>query len=236
MTNRVVASKAYSNFVWAIEDVGRLIELYNTGFSTAAEGNRRGIGVLKRATIVMAVTCWETYIEDMLNEEFQYRLQMAKYPRDVQSAFNAAANKWLQSRSRYAVKYIKYMEEWTGDAWKRIVLKHFKNTIQNLSSPSSKKVRKLSKTYLNMDVTSFWHWLGVSQKEACKKLDALIVRRGDLVHRARDLFQSAQHPTKREALASINLVSRLARCTKSGLGWSNWIEIPNPSRKKPLRA
>jgi len=227
-----ISSRAYSNFVWAIKDVGRLIKLYNTNFSVSTDDALREIGVLKRATIVMAVTCWETYIEDMLNEEFQYCLQMAKSPRDVQSAFNAAANQWLQSRSQSAVKD---MQEWTGDAWKSVVLKYFKKDIRNLSSPSSTRVQKLSTRYLNIDATSFWHWRGVSQEVACSRLDALIKRRGDLVHRARDIFQLAQRPTKREALASVNLVSQLADCTKSGLGWSNWVDLPNLTRKKQPR-
>jgi len=223
MKDGIASSRAYSNFVWAIKDVGRLINLYNTNFSAAVDGDLREIGVLKRATIVMAVTCWETYIEDMLNEEFQYRLQRAKSPGDVQSAFNAAASQWLQSRSQSAVKY---MKEWTGDAWKSVLSEYFKKDIGNLSSPNSKRVRKLTTRYLDIDVTSFWHSRGVVRKDACSRLDALIVRRGDLVHRARDVFQSTRRPTKQEALASVNLVSQLAQYTKSNLGWSNWVEAP----------
>lgn len=223
MKNSIASSRAYSNFVWTIKDVERLLKVYNSSFLTVTAVALREISVIKRATIVMAVTCWETYVEDMLNEEFQQCLQMAKSPVDVQSAFNATADQWLQSHSRNAVKYIK---EWTGDAWKPIVLEHFKKAVRGLNSPSSKKIRKLSTRYLNVDVTRFWRWPGVSQEAACRKLDILIERRGDLVHRARDVFQSGQRPTMREAHASLNFVSRLAKCTKNGLGWSDWIECP----------
>jgi hypothetical protein len=64
-------SKASTTFDVSIEDAATLLRLFDEVHKTAPERAE----VLKRAGLVMALTAWETYIEDRLNEAVQIRLR-----------------------------------------------------------------------------------------------------------------------------------------------------------------
>ena len=64
-------SKASITFDTSIEDASTLLRLFDEVHKTSPERAE----VLKRAGLVMALTAWETYIEDRLNEAVQARLR-----------------------------------------------------------------------------------------------------------------------------------------------------------------
>lgn len=214
-------SYAASNFHFAIREVRNILELCTNDVAAAAGKGLTEIGVLKRASLILAVTTWETYIEDVLRERFEHRLGHASTPRSLRSTFNSVAHRWLSKTPKPTELY-----DWTGERWKRILQAAFEEEIASLNSPTSNTIRRLSKRYLDIDVTQYWKWPGVSCQKACVRLDDLIIRRGELVHRAKDFFQTATAPRKREASSAIDLVSRLVRCTNSCLGVSGWIALP----------
>ncbi|WP_198960056.1 HEPN domain-containing protein [Synechococcus sp. BO 8801] len=65
-------SKAVSTFATAIEDSESLLKL----FDQTQKNNAESAEVLKRAGLIMAVTAWETYVEDRLNEAVEARLKV----------------------------------------------------------------------------------------------------------------------------------------------------------------
>lgn len=65
-------SKAASTFANSIEDSESLLKLFDQMHNNNAESAE----VLKRAGLVMAVTAWETYVEDRLNEAVETRLKV----------------------------------------------------------------------------------------------------------------------------------------------------------------
>ena len=65
-------SKAVSTFATAIEDSESLLKL----FDQTHKNNAESAEVLKRAGLVMAVTAWETYVEDRLNKAVETRLKV----------------------------------------------------------------------------------------------------------------------------------------------------------------
>jgi len=65
-------SKAAGTFATAIEDSESLLKLFDQMHKINAESAE----VLKRAGLVMAVTAWETYVEDRLNEAVETRLKV----------------------------------------------------------------------------------------------------------------------------------------------------------------
>ena len=65
-------SKAASTFATAIEDSESLLKL----FDQMHKNNAASAEVLKRAGLVMAVTAWETYVEDRLKEAVETRLKV----------------------------------------------------------------------------------------------------------------------------------------------------------------
>lgn len=64
-------SKASTTFDTSIEDATTLLRLFDEVHKTSPERAE----VLKRSGLVMALTAWETYVEDRLNEEVQIRLR-----------------------------------------------------------------------------------------------------------------------------------------------------------------
>jgi hypothetical protein len=64
-------SKASTTFDTSIEDAVILLRLFDEVHKTSPERAE----VLKRAGLVMALTAWETYVEDRLNEAVQIRLR-----------------------------------------------------------------------------------------------------------------------------------------------------------------
>jgi len=165
---------------------------------------------LKRASVILTVTAWETYVEDKLSALFAARLAVASKPEDVQSAFRASAQAWLSSRSPKPNE----LEQWTGDRWKQRLRSDFRSELSQLHTPNAANIRALSRRFIGRDLTNSWCWRGTSAKAAAAKLDALIRLRGDLVHRA---FHSGQggDVKKRVATRAINLCERLVEATEA---------------------
>lgn len=65
-------SKASETFTNSIKDAEELLTLYS-GLSKSAPDHGE---VLKRAGLVMAITAWETYVEDRIREEIQVVLKL----------------------------------------------------------------------------------------------------------------------------------------------------------------
>jgi hypothetical protein len=70
ISNRTM-SKASTTFGVSIEDASTLLRLFDEVHKTSPERAE----VLKRAGLVMALTAWETYVEDRLYEAVEIRLQ-----------------------------------------------------------------------------------------------------------------------------------------------------------------
>ncbi len=68
-------SIAYNNFKMAMRDANDLLACYD---SLNSGEQPRAPEVLKRATLIMVLTAWETYIEDMATEMFNSKFGVLK--------------------------------------------------------------------------------------------------------------------------------------------------------------
>lgn len=59
-------SEAKANFEYAISDAEQLLECYDQ--LNGCNSNSQPPEVLKRATLIMTLTAWETYVEDIAKE------------------------------------------------------------------------------------------------------------------------------------------------------------------------
>jgi hypothetical protein len=105
--------------------------------------------VFKRAGLVMALTAWETYVEDRILEGVKERVSKVATPAE------------------------------------RFMLAKLDEELKRFNTPATEKTRKLFLDYLEVDVTAAWHWNGIDVAKAKEKLDALVKKRGDAVHRAK---------------------------------------------------
>ena len=107
--------------------------------------------VLKRAGLIVALTAWETYVEDRVEESVAELLV---------GISKAQVGKFMS---------FKLNEE----------LKRF-------HTPNSEKTQKLFIDYLGIDVHKSWDWNNFDLTKVKKKLDELVLKRGEAAHRARD--------------------------------------------------
>jgi hypothetical protein len=207
------ATGARFNFEHAIRDVTQLLEIHDG--KTAAKAGRpdRELEVLKRAGVILVVTAWESYVEDTLREQFLPRLAKAYAPSDVLSAFNGAADTWLQGKNANPGTLL----AWTGDNWKARVKEKFASDIAALNTPDFARVKKLFVRYLGTDVTRSWRWQKTTAAGAGRRLDALIRLRGSLVHRGRRIFDAKQGAKRSDLKTGLVLVVKLVELTDIAL-------------------
>jgi len=156
-------SQASLTFDSAIRDAEILLEHFDSANTHPPPENTE---VLKRAGLVMALTAWETYVEDLAQELVSGRL--------------AKTND----------------EHLTA-----LVLGRLESELRRFHNPNSEKTRQLFIDYLGIDVTRHWRWGGYEPESAMSKLNDLIWKRGDAVHRSKPVLDApAPHLVKRDDL------------------------------------
>ena len=148
-------SRSSTIFATSIEDATTLL----AHFDVLHKQNAETAEVLKRAGLVMALTAWETYIEDRIQEAVSLRLKAVN---------GSPIGKFVESR--------------LADELKRF------------NSPTSDRTRKLFLDYLEVDVCASWKWLNFDPPTAKKRLDELISKRGEAVHRSKPISAGAPSP------------------------------------------
>ncbi len=199
-------------------DVTILLRLHDRATGGARGRPPRELEVFKRAGIILAVTAWESYVEDALRLAFAHRLKAAEQPSDVESAFVSTAEGWLGSQGKRPKPT--ELATWTGKKWKNMIRAAFDRDVSSLNTPDARNIRKLSRTYVGTDITEHWRWRRVSPASAAERLRHLIDLRGRLVHRGRDLFERRQAARRRDLTGAMALVRRLVVCTNRALGRS----------------
>ncbi len=203
---------AYSGFSLSIKDADQIWDFYEKERQEALPRVPEEIEVLKRSALILAVTAWETFLEDKVHEKFYPRLNQAMVPKDISRVFNTVANRWLDQEKS---KLHRTLETWTGSGWKEHLRTHFDKAITALNTPDSQNCAHLFKTYLDIDLTNHWKWRGYNHETASKRLDEVISTRGLVTHVARKASLSPKkHILSRKDLESYLLfIKELAHAT-----------------------
>lgn len=134
----------------------------------------------------MAMTAWETYVEDRVSEATEQRLRGL------------------------------------GDASiVELVRTKLQDEIKRLHNPTSEKTLELFRSYASVDLRERWRWNGSDTEAICKRLNAYLKLRGDVVHRSRcpQTSDSEPHPVTREDLVkAIRFLKNLVEATEKALG------------------
>jgi hypothetical protein len=67
----------------------------------------------------------------------------------------------------------------------RFVRARFAEELKRFNNPNAEKTRKLFKDFLAKDVTDAWQWNGFDTAKARQRLDELMSKRGEAVHRCK---------------------------------------------------
>ncbi len=145
---------------------------------------------LKRSALILAVTAWESFVEDTLTAELEKKLQTATKASDMQSTFNGVAAEWLDP-DRSPERHGPDLAKWAGDEWKSRIRESLARTLDTFHTPNTENTTRLFKRYLGVQIQDVWSWQATSAEHAQKKLDDLIKLRGRVVHRGRRLHPAS---------------------------------------------
>ncbi len=155
-------SRASITFLEAIKDAEILLAHFD---SINAKPPPPHAEVLKRASLIMALTAWETYVEDRAAEALEERLKAL-----------------------------------AGSPFAALVQKKFSEDLKKLHNPNSTKTCNLFADYVGIDVAQHWAWSNMDGKMVRQRLDGLLAKRGDAVHRSRVIEGHEAHLIRREEL------------------------------------
>ena len=149
----------------------------------SGRARRHRVDVLNRAAIIFISACWESYVEDLAMEAFDYLLEKASNPDAFPMKVRTAASRELRE-----AKDERKIWELAGDGWRQIFKNH-RDTLQDrwlndFNTPKSRQVSELFFALIGIpDVKSSWTWKAMSADEAVSKLDDCIIIRGNIAHR-----------------------------------------------------
>lgn len=165
------------------EQVRRLLEIHGIVAGEGA-GYKHNVEVLHKSAIVLLVASWEAYIEDLATNAFEALLASAKdhstFPADVLTSASAALKKSQDNREVWKL---------AGGGWKQVLKDHkadlYSQYIGKLNTPRPKQVDGLFHALIGIsNISSRWHWKGMSEQDVSDKLERLIELRGSIAHRA----------------------------------------------------
>ncbi len=211
-----ITARAYVNFLLATKEIRTLLDFYDDTKHTSNYHNS-SLEIFKKTGIILVVTAWETFVEDISESYVNYRIENASSPNDMHGILNTIAQDWYKSILERQANRPKPPDfiKWTGDSWKQLIRDKLREDLNRLNTPNSENIRRLSKKYVGQDVTDSWRWAGMSAQQARERLDELIKLRGGVVHRTGSYFELGSSVRRDQFDRSVNFIERLATTTEA---------------------
>lgn len=183
-----MSSNAWKKFNENAEDVDNLIDIYKglvTVYNETGGGEPDGAGVLFKSAIVLLVSNWEAYIEDITSEALEHIVRESKN--------SSGIPKEIKKKIRSAILAEKNeIEMWNlaDDGWRDYLLKrlsHYKSERnKNFNSPKSTKTIEFIRDNLGIDdISTYWIPDKNHPEDIKKELDKFIEVRGSIAHRGK---------------------------------------------------
>ena len=161
------------------KQVRRLLEIHGI-VAGKGVGYKHDVEVLHKSAIVLLVASWEAYVEDLATNAFEALLAAAKdhdiFPPDVLTSASSVLKKADNNREIWKL---------AGDGWKQVLKDHklelFSQYIGKLNTPKPKQIDGLFHALIGIsNISSRWHWKGMSEQDSADKLEGLIELRGSI--------------------------------------------------------
>jgi hypothetical protein len=188
-----------------IEEVRSLVAIHEK-MTGAARGRRHKVAVLNKAGIVLAVSCWEAFVEDLARHSFDWLLHRAETPAVFPRKVLTLASKELRLDQDAGRVW-----ELADKGWRAVLAKHrdqvLRESVGRLNTPRAKQVDALFSDLLGISqLSSSWRWHNVANDRIKNALEDLVTRRGEIAHRV----VASRSVTKKDVKDSTTLVIRLA--------------------------
>ena len=111
-----MASGAKNRFDQQKGDIDQLWVIHQE-FAGQGAGRKHGVEVINRAAIVFITACWESYVEDVCLEAFDFLLANASYPENFPARVRTLASKALRENPDQT-------QIWrlAGEGWKQVLV------------------------------------------------------------------------------------------------------------------
>lgn len=133
---------------------------------------------LNMSAMVLITACWESYLETLLSETFEFLLDSSDSHEKISSTLKRKISDETNRNSDH-----RRVCNLTGNSWKDISRENFREKLGRFGSPSGKKVDKLFKQILDLEnLSKSWFWKKMSYGNAVEKLDKFLLVRNKIAH------------------------------------------------------
>ncbi len=209
-----ISTEMRDNLEYQLKAVEMLLRIYIQDLrdTDGDPGAMEGLEFFLHAGIILSVTAWETYIEDMISDAFTRKLAKATQPKDLLSTFNSVAKVWLSNQPKPPD-----LAMWTSDSWKDVIKEYFRTELMAINTPDRKNIRAISTKYLDFDLVERWSGGNETTLNAGQKLDELITLRGSLVHNPVKFYKESGDLNEQDVEDAIALINVLSEYTDEAL-------------------
>ncbi len=188
-----------------IAEVMRLVDIHST-VTGNKPGRRHNMGILNKSGIVLAVSCWEAFVEDLAANAFDFLLAKATTPTVFPRGVLALASRELRDGPNPLRVW-----ELADAGWRSVLLRHkeqiLKKSVGRLNTPRTKQVDELFGDLIGLAfLSNSWRWHNVPNTKVKGSLEELVTLRGEIAHRV----VSSRSVRKQDVKAAAELVTRLA--------------------------
>jgi len=209
-------------------EVDRLLAIHGQITGTS-RGRRHRVEVLNKSGIVLITACWESCVEDLAIQAFDFLLKQATSPDNFPRKIRVLASRQLKEASDPTRVW-----ELAGDGWRKVLAEYRKSILDkfvgSLNTPRSDNIDKLFADLLDIrQISSSWTWGKRSATRNKKTLDGFIKLRGDIAHRV-STSKSVTKAKVRDyrdfafciAVKTSNLVKEEMKKKTGNVPWKNW--------------
>ncbi len=187
-----------------LKEVQRLIDIHQEITGDSA-GRKHKVEVLNSSAVVLLVACWEAFVEDLADASFDILLKKAR-------DHSIVPNSVLTRASKPLVEDLDKRRVWelAGAGWKKVLESHRKAIKSEysgkLNTPKPRQVNDLFEKMIGLKrVSRSWTWSRATVDQTERKLERLVVLRGEIAHRV----TSAAGVRKSHVLAHMDFVTGL---------------------------
>jgi hypothetical protein len=164
------------------------------------------VAILNKSGIVLAVSCWEAFVEDLASHAFDCLLDGAATPTVFPRRVLTLASKELRESQD-----ARRVWELADIGWRDVLKAHkeemLRRSVGRLNTPRPRQVDDLFGDLLGIhSFSSAWRWHNVANDRIKESLEDLVTLRGEIAHRV----VSSRPVRKADVVDAVTLVRRLA--------------------------
>ena len=203
--------KHIQTFIDNRDEVKRLVNIHIRIAGTASGRKNNEAQVLNKSAVVLLVACWESYIETIVSDAFDFMLANAEthdvFPNTVLTKSAKGLRDDKDERKIWLI---------ADSGWRKVLTKYkensFKKEIDYFHVPRPANIDELFDKLIGLgNLSKTWTWKGQNNSDTIKTLNELIDLRGNIAHKIK-IDDSIR---KQDVLYYLNFINNLTVATNN---------------------